>query len=260
MPGRCQQSPVLAGSATLVALGALSLYFPEPAGYGKYTETLTPSAVRLPAGAAWFLQELPSFAVPAGILAWQPWSLFGLPGTVLLVLFCAHYFHRYFSRKNKRSCSYKDLYTNTCSKFFCSGLKLETPPLLISRTFVYPLLNRGRPFPLAIIFKGFVFCMGNGVLQGYYLIYCAEYPDEWYTDIRFSLGVFLFILGMGINIHSDYILRQLRKPGETIYKIPQGGLFTYVSGANFFGSTSKCLRTTPNLGKCLFHSSFKETK
>ncbi|ELK14107.1 3-oxo-5-alpha-steroid 4-dehydrogenase 2 [Pteropus alecto] len=63
--------------------------------------------------------------------------------------------------------------------------------------------------------------MGNGLLQGYYLAYCAEYPAEWYKDIRFSLGVFLFILGMGINIHSDYILRQLRKPGEITYKIPQ---------------------------------------
>ncbi|KAB1267138.1 3-oxo-5-alpha-steroid 4-dehydrogenase 2 [Camelus dromedarius] len=49
------------------------------------------------------------------------------------------------------------------------------------------------------------------------------------------VSVFLFILGMGINIHSDYILRRLRKPGETTYRIPQGGLFTYVSGANFLG-------------------------
>ncbi|XP_012369336.2 3-oxo-5-alpha-steroid 4-dehydrogenase 2 [Octodon degus] len=48
-------------------------------------------------------------------------------------------------------------------------------------------------------------------------------------------GVFLFILGMGINIHSDYTLRQLRKPGEVTYSIPHGGLFTYVSGANFLG-------------------------
>ncbi|KAB0380855.1 hypothetical protein FD755_008639, partial [Muntiacus reevesi] len=102
-------------------------------------------------------------------------------------------------------------------------------------TFVYSLLTRGRPFPVVYLFRGFVFCLGNGFLQGYYLAYCAEYPAEWYTDIRFSLGVFLFILGMGINIHSDYILRQLRKPGEIIYRIPQGGLFTYVSGANFLG-------------------------
>uniref|UniRef100_A0A8C0CX87 3-oxo-5alpha-steroid 4-dehydrogenase (NADP(+)) n=1 Tax=Balaenoptera musculus TaxID=9771 RepID=A0A8C0CX87_BALMU len=170
------ESPVLAGSATLAALGALVLCLAEPAGYGKYTESRMP--------------ELPSFAVPAGILAGQPRSLFGQPATVLLGLFL---------------------------------------------TFVYSLLTRGRPFPVVFLFRGFVFCMGNGLLQGYYLVYCAEYPAEWYTDIRFSLGVFLFILGMGINIHSDYILRQLRKPGEIIYRIPQGGLFTYVSGANFLG-------------------------
>ena len=32
----------------------------------------------------------------------------------------------------------------------------------------------------------------------------------------------LFYVGMAINIHSDYILRNLRKPGEVIYKIPTG--------------------------------------
>ncbi|XP_036759526.1 3-oxo-5-alpha-steroid 4-dehydrogenase 2 isoform X2 [Manis pentadactyla] len=137
MPVHCQQSPVLAGSAALVAMGALVLYWAKPSGYGK--------------------------------------------------------------------------------------------------TFVYSFLTRGRSFPVALIFSSFFFCLGNGLLQSYYLIYCAEYPAEWYTDIRFSLGLFLFLLGMGINIHSDYILRQLRKPGEIIYRIPQGGLFTYVSGANFLG-------------------------
>ena len=94
MSVRCQQSPVLAGSATLAALGALVLYLAEPSGYGKYSENLMPVAIRLPARAAWFLQELPSFAVPAGILAGQPSSLLGPPATVLLGLFCAHYFHR----------------------------------------------------------------------------------------------------------------------------------------------------------------------
>ncbi|KAL2306131.1 hypothetical protein Nmel_004037 [Mimus melanotis] len=125
-----------------------------------------------------------------------------------------------------------------------------------------------------------LFCIYNGFLQGYYLIYCAEYPNDWCTDIRFTSaqrflcsnfhscgwlssvvvcmgyfvshldysingdcghlgssaeGLLLFLLGMGINIHSDLLLRQLRKPGEITYKIPQGGLFTYVSGANYFG-------------------------
>ena len=40
---------------------------------------------------------------------------------------------------------------------------------------------------------------------------------------------------MTINIQADGILRNLRKPGETGYKIPRGGMFEYVSGANFFG-------------------------
>ena len=73
-----------------------------------------------------------------------------------------------------------------------------------SRAFAYSLLTTGRPFPDVFLFRGFVFCMGNGLLQGYYLVYCAEYPAEWYTDIQFSPGVFLSILIMGINIHSDY--------------------------------------------------------
>ena len=32
-----------------------------------------------------------------------------------------------------------------------------------------------------------------------------------------------------------FLLVELRKPGETGYKIPHGGMFTYVSGANFCG-------------------------
>lgn len=56
------------------------------------------------------------------------------------------------------------------------------------RTFIYSWLMRGRPFPAFLLFKAFVFCTGNGLLQSYYLIYCAEYPDAWYMDLRFSLG------------------------------------------------------------------------
>lgn len=95
MPVRCQQSPVLAGSATMATLGALMLYLTKPFSYGKHMEIPAPGGTScLPARTAWFLQELPAFVVSAGILAWQPRSLFGPPGTLLLGLFCAHYFHR----------------------------------------------------------------------------------------------------------------------------------------------------------------------
>ena len=37
----------------------------------------------------------------------------------------------------------------------------------------------------------------------------------------------IFIIGMAINIHSDYILRNLRKSGEVVYKIPKGAYVQY---------------------------------
>lgn len=40
---------------------------------------------------------------------------------------------------------------------------------------------------------------------------------------------------MFINVQADSILRNSRRQGETGYKIPRGGAFEYVSGANFFG-------------------------
>lgn len=43
----------------------------------------------------------------------------------------------------------------------------------------------------------------------------------WYK-YDFPLGLLLFYIGMAINIHSDYILRNLRKPGEVVYRIPTG--------------------------------------
>nr|KAG5712841.1 hypothetical protein BaRGS_007438 [Batillaria attramentaria] len=50
-----------------------------------------------------------------------------------------------------------------------------------------------------------------------------------------QVGMGVFFVGMATNIYSDHILRSLRKEGEKGYKIPYGGMFEYVSGANFFG-------------------------
>ncbi|NXE98570.1 S5A2 dehydrogenase, partial [Menura novaehollandiae] len=196
---QCFPGLVLALSSLLGALALLqlSLYLRVPSRYGKHEERLCRPRGRLPARCAWFLQELPSFLVPALLLALRsPPRLEPLGCRLLCCLFCWHYFYR---------------------------------------TFIYPFFTRGRPFPLQLLFFGMLFCIYNGFLQGYYLIYCAEYPNDWCTDIRFTSGLLLFLLGMGINIHSDLLLRQLRKPGELTYKIPQGGLFTYISGANYFG-------------------------
>ena len=48
----------------------------------------------------------------------------------------------------------------------------------------------------------------------------------------------MFLCGVWINTQADGILRSLRDASvadDRGYKIPRGGMFEYVSGANFFG-------------------------
>ncbi|XP_072870946.1 3-oxo-5-alpha-steroid 4-dehydrogenase 1 isoform X6 [Chlorocebus sabaeus] len=108
------------------------------------------------------------------------------------------------------------------------------PALL--RCLIYPFLMRGgKPMPLLACTMAIMFCTFNGYLQSRYLSHWAVYADDWVTDPRFLIGFGLWLTGMLINIHSDHILRNLRKPGDTGYKIPRGGLFEYVTAANYFG-------------------------
>ena len=93
----------------------------------------------------------------------------------------------------------------------------------LCRSFIYPFLIRGgKPTPILICLMALTFCLGNGYLQGRYLTKFGHYSSSWFYDPRFISGVTMFAIGMVINIHSDHILRNLRKPGETGYKIPKG--------------------------------------
>ncbi|MHA1197628.1 MAG: DUF1295 domain-containing protein [Promethearchaeota archaeon] len=47
------------------------------------------------------------------------------------------------------------------------------------------------------------------------------------------------MVGFIINIHSDHIIRNLRKPGETEYKIPKGGMFRWVSCPSYLGEITE---------------------
>uniref|UniRef100_A0A673IBJ9 3-oxo-5alpha-steroid 4-dehydrogenase (NADP(+)) n=1 Tax=Sinocyclocheilus rhinocerous TaxID=307959 RepID=A0A673IBJ9_9TELE len=106
----------------------------------------------------------------------------------------------------------------------------------LQRSLIYPFLIRGgKSTPFISFVLAFVFCIYNGYLQARYLSHYADYPPGWVTHPCFIIGSCMWFLGCIINIHSDHILRNLRKPGETGYKIPRGGMFEYVSGANFFG-------------------------
>jgi hypothetical protein len=45
----------------------------------------------------------------------------------------------------------------------------------------------------------------------------------------------LFFAGMGVNMHSDYVIRHLRHTGDTRHYLPERGLYRYVTSANYFG-------------------------
>jgi len=107
----------------------------------------------------------------------------------------------------------------------------------LNRSFIFPLRIRtqGKKMPLVIALMAIGFNIMNGSLMGMYFTWFSPYTNEWLTDPRFIAGVLIFITGMTINWMADTRLINLRKPGETGYKIPRGWLFEYISCPNLFG-------------------------
>lgn len=108
----------------------------------------------------------------------------------------------------------------------------------VHRAFIFPFRRAGAPrrMPVVVCAMAVVFNLMNGYLNGRWLnTLSPPYPDGWLTDPRFLAGAALFVAGYLINLQSDEILRSLRAPGETGYKIPTGGLYRWVSSPNYLG-------------------------
>ena len=134
---------------------------------------------------------------------------------------------------------------------FCVGLnRCSSPDLVgivfysiwmlhyIHRSWVWPqranISNKKMPISIALFAVGFNSINAWINAEWIYSIN-HPYPIEWIHSPQFLLGVILFFLGMGINIHSDNILFALRKKGKDGYKIPFDGLFKWISCPNYFG-------------------------
>lgn len=126
-----------------------------------------------------------------------------------------------------------------------------TPVLLISpfllhyfqRSFIFPLLiKRSSPMPLTVIAMGIIFNLVNAWLIGGWVFYLAPpdlYTIEWLSTPQFIAGLLIFFCGMFINLQSDRIIRHLRKPGDKGHYIPRGGMFRYVTSANYLGELTE---------------------
>lgn len=167
------------------------------AGYGiAYTRKWGPS---VPNRAGWVLMEAPVFIVMTILWANSPRMMETAP-LVMFLIFQLHYFQR---------------------------------------SFIFPLLIRGNSrMPLSIIVMGVTFNTLNALMQGGWIFYISpadRYPASWLLSWQFILGTCIFLAGMAINLHSDHIIRNLRKPGDTRHYLPRGGMFRYVTSANYFG-------------------------
>lgn len=174
----------------------LGLFFID-AGYGKfYTPKWGPSVDN---HLGWFLMEVPVF-IAMLVLWWCSDRRADPMRLVFLVLFELHYFHR---------------------------------------SFIFPRQMHGHSrMPWAIVIMGALFNTLNAFMQGGWLFYVSPadyYPLSWLRSLPFIAGTALFLYGMYVNIQSDGIIRSLRKPGDTAHYLPQGGMFRYVTSANYLG-------------------------
>ncbi len=118
------------------------------------------------------------------------------------------------------------------------------------RSFIFPFLLKGKSkMPLVIMFMSVIWNVINGYIQGHFLFHIAPadsyyaklYSVEWVTDPRFIIGTVIFFTGWIINMHSDHVIRHLRKPGDTNHYLPKKGMYKYVTSANYLGEITEWL-------------------
>lgn len=180
----------------VAAIVFAALYFVD-AGYGiMYTKKW---GVTVGNRLGWVLMEAPVFLVMLACW-WFSERTFEVVPLIFFVIFQTHYFQR---------------------------------------SFIFPMLFKTKSrMPIAIMLMGVVFNTLNGLMQGGWIFHVAPdglYTLDWLSTPQFIGGTAIFISGMIINLNSDKIIRNLRKPGDTNHYLPKGGMYNYVTSANYFG-------------------------
>jgi len=104
------------------------------------------------------------------------------------------------------------------------------------RSFIFPALMQpsDRTFPALLVLFAVAFNSLNGYNNAAALIANGQSHSPL-MSLHFVLGTAVFLGGFVLHVHSDSIIRRLRKPGESTYAIPQGGMFRWVSSPHYLG-------------------------
>lgn len=181
-----------------IAVVVFAVLFFVKAGYGMFASKQWGWSI--PNRVAWVLMEAPAFCIFAALWICGDKGLV-LPAAVFGALYLLHYFQR---------------------------------------SFIFPLLIKGKSrMPVVIMMMGVVFNSINAVLLYFgFFVYAPQSFSEGAAYLCHPCtiaGIVVFFVGMGINMHSDYVIRHLRKPGDTKHYLPSKGMYKYVTSGNYFG-------------------------
>jgi 3-oxo-5-alpha-steroid 4-dehydrogenase 1 len=104
------------------------------------------------------------------------------------------------------------------------------------RTFVFPALMQPseKTFPALLVLFAVAFNSLNGYNNAAALVEAGAKNAPLLT-VHFLTGALVFLAGFLIHFTADRTIRRLREPGEIAYRIPQGGLFRWVSSPHYLG-------------------------
>jgi 3-oxo-5-alpha-steroid 4-dehydrogenase 1 len=109
-----------------------------------------------------------------------------------------------------------------------------------NRGYAFPWLIRAAPgartsFSLLVVVAGWAATSLHGYLNAAFLTtHGTHYGLDWLTDPRFLAGIAVYYTSFALTLHSEHVQRNLRTreevaAGERTYRIPQGGLYRWVS-------------------------------
>jgi 3-oxo-5-alpha-steroid 4-dehydrogenase 1 len=192
---------VLACALAFVAMVAIAAWF-VPSPYGRFSSGRY--GLRLDPRLGWILMELPAPLVFVAAFLAGPRHAEPVP-LLFLAIWLVHY---------------------------------------ANRGFIFPLrmrVPRGEPgtFSLMVVGFGWASTAMHGYLNGAFVGGLGTHlTTAWMTDPRFVAGIVLYYASFVMNVRSDATVRNLRTPAEVasgarVYRIPQGGLFRWVTCASY---------------------------